>query len=384
MNLNNPPPFTKCVMIVAGEASGDLHGANLIRRTRERCDTIFFFGIGGTEMRNAGARILVEASALSVVGITEIFIRLRSILKGMGTARRALQSGLPDLLILIDFPDFNLRLAAAARKQGIPVFYYITPQVWAWRKRRVHQIRKRVDHAAVILPFEADFFRQHHIPVTFVGHPLLDAGYERLPEPVEKGDRIVVGLLPGSRHKEIVRHLPVMLDAAVTMTGENPDLRFLVSSAACVEPAFVHAMADGYRDRITLDVVPGNVVNVLRESTLVVAVSGTVAVEAALYMTPLIVIYRVSWISYWLARMLVKIDYISLVNLVAEKQVVPELIQSDATAGNIAATVMTIMNDEKQMAEIKAGLREVRERLGGPGASDRAAAIAARMLSCES
>ncbi|MDY6905219.1 MAG: lipid-A-disaccharide synthase [Thermodesulfobacteriota bacterium] len=380
MNTETPVADTRCVMIVAGEASGDLHGANLIRRTRERCDGVFFFGIGGAEMRNAGARILVEASELSVVGITEIFIRLPSILKGMGAAKRALSSGLPDLLILIDFPDFNLRLAATARKHGVPVFYYITPQVWAWRKRRVYQIRQRVDHAAVILPFEVDFFRQYDVPVTFVGHPLLDAGYEVLPEPVADNEETVVGLLPGSRHGEILRHLPVMLDAAAAMAEKDPKIRFLVSSAACIDPAFVRSITDKYGERVALEVVPGNVVNVFRQSALVIAVSGTVAVEAALYTTPLIVIYRVSWISYWLARILVKIDHISLVNLVAEDRLVPELIQSDATADKIAQTALGLLGDENRLMAIKTGLRKVRERLGGPGASDRAAEIAVGML----
>jgi lipid-A-disaccharide synthase len=371
-------------MISAGEASGDLHGANLVRAMRRKCGSLFFCGIGGAAMKEAGVKIIVDADRLSVVGITEVLARLPSILSGMSAARKILRSRVPDLLILIDFPDFNLKLAAIAKEQGIPVFYYITPQIWAWRQGRVHTIKKVVDRAAVILPFEDRFFREHDIPVSFVGHPLLDTGYGLSPVAARwqpQGQAPVIGFLPGSRNKEVRRLLPVMLKAAEAISRQNRQARFLVSRAPSVSPELFDRIAASFAGRVDFEVVTDKVESFLQRTTLVVAASGTVTLEAALSATPMIVVYRVSALSYWLGRMLIRLKHISLVNLIAEREVVPELLQAGAAPEIIAAQVHAILDDGDKFSRIRTGLLDVRHRLGDSGASDRAAQIALDMLS---
>lgn len=370
-------------MISAGEASGDLHAANLIRSMRKQWDDLFFCGIGGAAMRQAGAKIIVDADQLSVVGITEVLARLPAILNGLDAAKKILLSRLPDILILIDFPDFNFRLAAVAKQQGIPVFYYITPQVWAWRKRRIYTIKRLVDRAAVILPFEEDFFRQHGVPVSFVGHPLLDSGYEYLPAPSahpQPANQPVIGFLPGSRTREIRKLLPTMLNAAVVIGSQHNQVRFLVSRAPSVSPEVFDQIAGQFSGRVNFEVVTDKVDVILNQATLVVAASGTVALEAALTGTPMIVVYRVSALSYWLGKLLVRLQHVSLVNLIAGKEVIPELLQGDATPESIAAHALVLLNDKDKRQHVRAELLAVREKLGGGGASDRAAGIALEML----
>jgi len=206
----------KCIMIVAGETSGDIHGAKLVSALRKRNNKLFFCGIGGGALGEVGVKLLMDASEIAVVGITEVFSKIPNILKGMRVAKKTLKTLRPDLLILIDFPDFNLHLASYAKKLGIPVLYYISPQIWAWRPGRVKRIRKLVDHLAVILPFEEDFFRGHAIPVTFVGHPLLDTPTSPQNKALNRltQDHPVIGFLPGSRDGEIAKHLPIMIHAA--------------------------------------------------------------------------------------------------------------------------------------------------------------------------
>lgn len=334
-------------------------------------------------MRKAGAKIIVDADQLSVVGITEVLARLPSILSGLSAAKKVLLSRLPDMLILIDFPDFNFKLAAVAKQQGIPVFYYITPQVWAWRRRRIYTIKRLVDRAAVILPFEADFFRQHGVPVSFVGHPLLDSGYESLPVSDDVSlpmNLPVVGFLPGSRTREIRTLLPVMLNAAMIIGSQHGGVRFLVSRAPSVSGEVFDQIAGQFSGRVAFEVVTDKVDVVLHQATLVVAASGTVALEAALTATPMIVIYKVSALSYWLGKLLIRLPHVSLVNLIAEKQVVPELLQGEANPEAIAEHVLALLDNPDKLRQVRDELIEVRKKLGGSGASDRAAGIALEML----
>ena len=370
-------------MISAGEASGDLHGANLVRAMRRQRDSLFFCGIGGAAMKAAGVKIIVEAERLSVVGITEVLARLPDIFSGLSAAGRILRSRIPDLLILIDFPDFNLRLAAIAKAQGIPVYYYITPQVWAWRQGRVQAIKRLVDRAAVILPFEEEFLKRHDIPASFVGHPLLDTGYDLSPASADwrpEDGAPVLGLLPGSRDKELRRLLPIMLEAAERVQARDGRTRILISCAPSVSRGLFDEIVGRFAGRVRFEVVTARVAAFLQQTTLVVAASGTVALEAALTATPLIVIYRVSALSYWLARMLVRLRHVSLVNLIAGREVVPELLQAGAVPEMIAAEIIRILEDRGRYQAIRQGLLEVRRRLGDSGASERAAAIALEML----
>ena len=228
-------------MIIAGEASGDMHGAKLAQAIKNHSSNAFLFGVGGNAMHTEGVRLIVNAGTLSVVGITEVLSRLPTIYRAMTTVKKALSKLKPDLLILIDFPDFNFHVAAAAKNLGIPVLYYISPQIWAWRQNRVHKIKRLVDHMAVILPFEAAFYRKHHVPVTFVGHPLLDGNMptpDRLPATTHM-EEPVIGLIPGSREKEVTTLLPVMLQASKIIKRTQPTSRFLVSCAESINSDLV-------------------------------------------------------------------------------------------------------------------------------------------------
>lgn len=376
------PRRRRRVMIIAGEASGDLHGAKLVRALQARDDDLAFAGIGGQAMAGAGVEIAVDAAELAVVGITEALFKAPTLLKGLATAKRLLAEAAPDLLILIDFPDFNLRVAAAARKRGIPVLYYISPQIWAWRPGRVRKIGARVDHVAVILPFEADFYRRHDIPVTFVGHPLLDGAAPAAAPPVPSDDRpATIGLLPGSREREVVRHLPVMLSAAALLRQTlDPAPQFVVSAASSVAREIVTRSVAEHPAAVPCRIVDGGVEQVFQMSRLVVAASGTVTLEAAIAGTPMVIIYKVSPLSYWLGRLLVRVPHIGLVNLIADREVVPELVQGDASPEKIAAAVRTQWEDPAHLARLRRELAETRRRLGGAGASQRVAAIALAML----
>jgi len=373
-----------CVMIVAGEASGDQHGAKLVAEMRRSNPTIFFCGIGGKALASAGVRILVDTAVLTVVGITEVFAKLPVVYRSLALAKKLLQSLNPDLLILIDFPDFNLRVATAARKLGIPVLYYISPQIWAWRRGRVKKIGRLVSHMAVILPFEADFYSAHGIPVTFVGHPLLD----RITGDEEEGDTIedsaehtLIGLLPGSREVEIKRLLPVMLDAAERMHKQDPRLKFAVSVAPTVERKMMEAMIKGRgRDgSISLSEIP--VERLFGRCRLVVAASGTVTLQAAIAGTPMVIIYKVSPISYWLGRALIRVDHIGLINLIAGRRLVPELIQDQATAESISDQAFDLLVDDERLAQLKQDLLKAGRVLGEAGASRRVAQIALGLMS---
>jgi lipid-A-disaccharide synthase len=366
------------IAIVAGEASGDQHGAKLVAALRRRDPGLSFAGIGGAALRAAGVRLLADAGELAVVGLTEVLAKLPVLWRALGAMRAHLRESRPDLLILVDFPDFNFRVAAEARRRGIPVLYYISPQIWAWRSGRVRRLRRLVDHMAVILPFEVGFYRAHRVPVTFVGHPLLDdpippaaLGYPGGPEAGP-----VVGLLPGSRRTEVERLLPVMVAAARRIKARHRAARFILSRAGSVD----RRLFDGVEGLLApLEVVEGAGA-VLARSHLAVAASGTVTLQAALCGVPTVIVYKVSRLTYLLGRLLVNVRHIGLVNLVAGKSLAPELINEQATAANIARCVDDILADPKRYAALRRELAAVRDRLGGPGAAEATAEIALGLL----
>ncbi len=373
---------TKGIMIIAGEASGDMHGAMLAAAIRQSRPGIRLFGVGGSAMQAAGVDRIIDAKTLSVVGITEVFSKLPAIYRSLVTVRKALKRLRPDLLIVIDFPDFNFRAAAIAKRLGIPVLYYISPQLWAWRQGRVKTIKRLVDHVAVILPFEADFYRKHRVPVTFVGHPLLDripSQTARAPdEPTPTAPTI--GLLPGSRDKEVCALLPAMLEAARIIRTRLPSAKFLVSCAESVDAALVADLVGRHAPSLPLEIVDGPVSKVFAASRLLVAASGTVTLEAGLYGIPTIIVYRVSPLSFWLGKRLVKVKHIGLVNLIVKGDLLPELIQDDANPQTIAETAVEILSDPEIYARMKKALLGVRTLLGGAGASHRVADIALRLI----
>jgi lipid-A-disaccharide synthase len=372
----------KCIMIIAGEASGDRHAAKLAQAIKSRAPEAFLFGVGGRAMHRAGVRRIVDAESLSVVGITEVVAKLPTIYRAMGTVKKALRSMKPDLLILIDFPDFNFHAAAVAKKLDVPVLYYISPQIWAWRQNRVKKIKRLVDHMAVILPFEAAFYHDHHVPVTFVGHPLLDSieSLADVPVSTTHGNKPVVGLLPGSREKEVTTLLPVMLEAAKLIRRSLPSASFLVSCSESIRPDMVTGIVNQCGAGLDAEIIRGPAAQVFKRSRLLVAASGTVTLEAALYGVPMVIIYKVSPLSYWLGKRLIKVAHIGIVNLIVQKRLLPELIQEDASPQTIAETIIGMIDDSEGFAQIQRELCGVKDLLGGVGASDRVARIALDLI----
>jgi len=378
----NPLSHQTCVAIIAGEASGDQHGAKLVQAMQKKNPDLFFCGIGGPALRQAGVRILVDACELTVVGITEVFSKLPGILKGMGTIKKLLKSLKPELLILIDFPDFNLHLAATAKKIGIPVLYYISPQIWAWRQGRVKRIGRLVNHMAVILPFEQQFYTANNVPATFVGHPLLDTPLPTADEifTTSVEGPVTIGLVPGSRDNEIARHLPVMLNTADILKDRLKQARFIISQAASVERKQIEVVVADHPCRMNVDIISDGVETVFERSDVIVAASGTVTLQAAIHGVPMVIIYKVSPISFMLGRALIRVPNIGLVNLVAGRQLVPEFVQNAASAENISSAVEKMLADRIQLNHLKKQLFALRDVMGGAGASDRVAELAFGML----
>ncbi|MFP6662956.1 MAG: lipid-A-disaccharide synthase [Deltaproteobacteria bacterium] len=367
------------VLMVAGEASGDLRGAELIEELRRRVPDLQLSGVGGERLRAAGMEILVSAEELSIMGITEVFAQAGTILRSYAKIRRAIrgQNGArPDLVILIDFPDYNLRLARVAKRVGVPVFYYISPQVWAWRRYRIKTLARRVDRLAVVFPFEAELFTGL-TQVDFVGHPALETvRAERSREEVRadlgipEGKRLVA-LLPGSRNAEVASLLPSMLGA---LEQQDNVAGVIALAGERLRPAVSEAGGG------SLPMVVGSTWDLVAAADLVLLASGTATLETALLGTPMVVSYRLSALTYAIVRMLVRVDHIAMPNLILERRAVPELVQAEVSAERMAAEARAILDDPGRAAAMRADLAQVRERLGEAGAAGRAAAIAAGML----
>ena len=375
-------------MIVAGEASGDLHGANLVKAMRRHEPDLVFYGMGGVELTAAGVEILCDARKLAVVGAVEVLAHLPDIITAQRVLKKRMKDDRPRLLILIDFPDFNLRLARKAKKLGIPIFYYISPQVWAWRSSRVKTIGRLVDRIGVILPFEEQFYRERGVEAQYVGHPLLDSvkvemSRDTFCERFEiDPDHKIVGLLPGSRIKEISALLPTFLEAAKRMQQKyQKHIVFLISLASTItEEDLRENGLDEYRQFVDIRIVRQNRYDMMAACDAVVAASGTVTLELAILNTPMVVVYKVSPQTYYLGRLLVKIKYFSLVNLIADAPIVPELLQDQGNPGSIEVELAFLLFDEYTRRKIQDGLALVRERLGGAGASEKAAGLALEIM----
>jgi lipid-A-disaccharide synthase len=381
---------SKKIMIVTGEASGDLHGANLVRALRAQCTEISFCGMGGTELASLGVEILCDADKVSVVGITEVFSHLKDIFTALSILKRRMISDPPDLLIIIDLPDFNLILAKKAKKLGIPVFYYIAPQVWAWRSGRVRTIKRRVDKLGVILPFEENYFKQKGVDTEYVGHPLLDTVKTTLTRDdfLQKydigADQRCIGLLPGSRKKEIITLLPYFLGAAELLQKNEKhrnSLVFLIPQASTITRKDLDdaGLAD-CQEQLNIKVITDDRYNMMSVCDGAVAASGTVTLELAILKIPMVVVYKLTNITYFLGRLLVKLDHFSLVNLIAGKTAVPELLQHEVTAANIAQKLATLIGETEEREQTLSDLHEVRIRLGERGASEKAATVAQELL----
>ncbi len=374
------------VMMVAGELSGDVYGAQLAAALRSWRGSLEIFGCGGEAMRKAGVDTVVDAHQISMVGITEV-------VRGLPRGYRALRSLVeeaerrrPRLAVLIDSPSFNLRLARKFKRRGIPVVYFISPQIWAWKKWRIKQIKAFVDKMLCIFDFEEEIYKNAGIPVEYVGHPLLDMVRPHLPREEFFGEIHLdphvstVALLPGSREIEVSFNLPVMLDAA-TRLNLNRKIQFAVAVAPTAKAGWLESMlAQCYVGRATVRVVHHMTYDALQHSDLAVVTSGTATLEAALRERPMIVVYRVSRVTAWLARFMIQVPFYSMVNLLAGKAVVPELIQRDFNAENVEGRVEYLLDHPEAREEMIREFRALKPRLGRSGAIGRAADAIVELL----
>ena len=370
-------------MLVVGEASGDMHAASLVKALLKRDPNLKFFGVAGDQLQRTSFETLFTVSKLTGMGLLELAGNIKNIIAAYRLLRRTLRTRRPSLLILIDFPEFNLRLARLAKKLAVPVLYYVSPQVWAWRRGRIREIAQVVDKMAVVFPFEVEFYERHHVPVEFVGHPLLDVvrvSQKRESILSELGldkERPVIALLPGSRRKEIAYHLPVMV-AAATELKRVEQAQFFCVRASTLDRAELQKELD--HAGFVIPIVEGGRYNAVNAADLVWAASGTATLETALLEKPMIVVYRVSWVTYWLARLLVKIKYIGIANIIAGRPIVPELVQSDLSPKRLVQESQAILNDHDARRTMIANLRMLREQLGAPGAANRVAELAVSLM----
>ncbi len=373
------------VLIVTGEASGDLHGANLIRAAAVEDPGLSFFGVGGSRMAEAGCEILIPGEELAVMGLVEVighfpvirraFNRLKGILYGEQK---------PDVLVLIDFPDFNLRLAAEAQKAGVPVLYYVSPQVWAWRRGRVRKIARVVDRLAAIFPFEPAFYAGEELEVEYVGNPLLDElEITRKREAFLHSHgldprRPVVGLFPGSRRNELRYIFETILNTAGLIRSKNSEVQFLLPVAPSLDPGFFASAFHEVGLRVTI-LQQEHIYNVANACDAAITVSGTVTLQIGLVGTPMAILYKMSPLTYAIGRRLVKVPYIGLANIVAGEKVVQEFIQHEATPEKVAAEILRLLADDDYRSQVRRKLSVVREKMGEKGCSARVARMVSEL-----
>ena len=366
------------ILIVTGEASGDLHGANLAAAIRSLRPDADILGVGGDKMKAAGVSLLQGIDHLDAIGMVGLG-QLRAAVSKYLTVCRFLRSNRLDAVVLIDNPGLNLRLARAAKRLGHRVIYYIAPQIWAWNPGRIRLIRRDVDRMIVVLPFEEALYRRAGVPCDFVGHPLLDAvapsydSNELRKRFGHDGTGPLLGLLPGSRTQEVQSLLPTMLQAAAALKTDHAELNVVIAQASSIPDDLIEALTrEVHRD---VRIVHDQSSEVMAAADLLFVASGTATLQAAVIGTPMVILYRVPWFSAWLIRMLIRIDCIGLVNIVAGERIVTELLQSDANPVRLREEGLRLLADPQASTQMRARLRAVKDLLGRPGASHRAAAV---------
>lgn len=377
--------MNKRIMISAGEASGDMHAANFVKALHTIDSSIEVYGMGSEQLRDAGADLLIDCSDIAVVGLVEVIANYRKIIKALNILKESLRNNPPDLLILVDYQEFNFKLADTAKSLGIKVLFYIGPQVWAWRQHRVHKIGERIDMMAVILPFEEKFYAGANVPVRFVGNPLVD---EAKPNRDKKtclddyqlsDDREIVGLFPGSRCSEIKRVLPIQLKAAEKLLEKKPDVQFVLPVASTLSKEAFADCLEKY-SHLNVKLVKDLSYNVMQCCDAIITASGTATLEIALMGIPNCITYKISPISYAILKYMVKIENIGLVNIVAEKRIVEEFIQHQAQPQLIANEIFKILSDDSYRDNMTTELNKVREKLGKTGGANNVAQLALEML----
>ncbi len=373
----NPPRLAEEILIVAAEASADLHAARALDELRRMRPDVRAFGVGGPRLRASGLETLYPAEDLNVMGFAEVLPKVPRILEVLRGLRRAAEARRPAVALLVDSPDFNLRLARHLKRLGVKVIYYVSPMIWAWRRGRARKIAKVVDRMLCILPFEERFYEGTGVSARFVGHPFAertlpgDAASYRIALGLPPG-RTVVALLPGSRRSEIDRMFPPMLEAAERIRALHPDVQFVVPvaptlSEASLRPALaLHAGLD-------VRLVSGRADEAVGASDAALVKSGTSTLETALMNRPMVVVYKMAWFTYWIARLLVRMSHFALVNILAGRTVVPELLQQEASPERMAAEIERLLSDPDARRAQLDGLLEVRRSLGEPGAARRVA-----------
>ncbi|MBF0284740.1 MAG: lipid-A-disaccharide synthase [Magnetococcales bacterium] len=372
------------IALVAGEASGDLLGAELLAGLRRRFPELEALGVGGPRMARQGVKSLFPMETLSIIGLVEAVRRLPSVWRAFRQVARMLETQRPDLLVTIDLPDFNFRLAATAKKFNIPVVHYVSPQVWAWRAGRVHQVARRVDHLLALFPFEPPYYAGTGLPVTFVGHPLVQtARPDHPPEAVRRelglvpGERLLT-LLPGSRRGELERLTPVMAQTCALLRRQRPELRFALALAETLTEVEARRIWAETPDAPPVILLQGRTYDLVSAAEVVVAASGTATLEVALLGTPMVVVYRVNALTYAIGRRVIRVPWISLVNVTAGQGIVPERIQEACEPLTLSRDVIQLLDDPEARQRQKEGFDLVRRQLGAP--QEEACDVVARFL----
>ena len=365
------------LMMVAGEVSGDAHGAGLIRSLRQNCNNADLFGIGGEKMLKERFRPYFMLDTLQTHGLVEVIQHLPRLYQTLWRMREALDEEKPDALILIDYPGFNLKLAAYARKKGIPVIFFNSPQIWAWRKGRLNMIKTVVDKMIVLFPFEKKIYQQVDVDVSWVGHPLMDemqiendSGEFRRQYGLQNNIPLLA-IAPGSRPSEMQRHLPTLLEALPRIREKTGEIQCMLPLAESLDLKEIKNITEVSPVPVTL--VQEQFIEAIRACDAAIVASGTASLQTALALTPFVIVYRVSPLTFWIARHLADTKYIGLVNVLAEREIVPEILQNDFTVSNITKAAVRLLQDEDYRATMICQLKTTRSKLGEPGAYDKAA-----------
>ncbi len=377
----------KHIMVLTGEPSGDFHAGHLVRQIKQLNSSIYFSGIGGPHLEQQNVDLFYNISKLSAMGLTEVLMQFGHIKKAFDLFKEKLRVCEPNLIILVDYPGFNLKAAQFVKDHyKVKILYYITPKVWAWKKSRLKKIKKYVDHAALILPFEERIYKKAGIRATYVGNPLLDEYPENLSKPFLRSEfltsknkeSVIIGLLPGSRKAEIKNLFEIMIKTANLIHQQNQRVSFIVSQASSIHKESIKSILKKYNKDHLFLINDGPVKDIFLKSNLIIAASGTVTLEAALCCIPTIIIYKMSAVSHRIAKLVVKIKYAGLANLIVNKEVMPELLQNDATPEKISKKVLYMLD---HLMYFEDQLQIVRKLMGKKGASKRVANIAINMLS---